>query len=393
MILGAGYGQLPAIKKAKEKGYKVIAVSYNSDDVGMSIADIPLHLSTTNLDSIRRVAHEHGIDGIMTMATDVAIPSVGSVVDELGLVGPSFQAALLSTNKIMMKKRLLEWYIPTANARFVRTLAEARDAFQALRLPVMLKAIHSSGSRGITKIDCISQLEDAFYYAKNISKTDVFLIEEFMDGLEFGAQGLAYRGELKFVFPHNDTVTLPPYLTPIGHSYPMELTRDAEKEFFNIVAKCVKALEIEDSMLNVDMIITSSGPKVIEVGARMGSTCLHELTTIYSGINIVDVAIEMAMGHELNLSEKAKKQPCAALLLRSPQTGTLEAAEVPQELQSDPRLVAVRWDKKKGDKVREFKVGPDRIGEIVVKADSCLEAEEFCRCIEGRIVIKVNEDT
>jgi len=87
----------------------------------------------------------------------------------------------------------------------------------------------------------------------------------------------------------------------------------------------------------------------------MGATCLPELTTIYSGINIVDVAIEMAMGHELNLTEKAKKQPCAALLIRSSQTGKLEAAEVPQELQSDPGLVAVRWDRKKVIELKSLK--------------------------------------
>lgn len=105
----------------------------------------------------------------------------------------------------------------------------------------------------------------------------------------------------------------------------------------------------------------------------------------------MDVAIEMAMGHELNLTEKTKKQPCAALLIRSPELGKLEATDVPQELQSDPRLVAVRWDKKKGDKVREFKVGPDRVGEIVVISDSWQEAEVFCREIESRLVIKVSE--
>jgi len=29
MILGAGYGQLPAIQKTKQRGYKVIATSYD----------------------------------------------------------------------------------------------------------------------------------------------------------------------------------------------------------------------------------------------------------------------------------------------------------------------------------------------------------------------------
>ena len=383
---------MPAIVKAKEKGYRVIATSYSSDDIGMSAADIALTIDTTDTDKTLEAAQAHKIDAIMTMATDVAIPSVGKVVDELGLVGPSFHAALFSTNKIMMKKRMLERGVPTANAIFFKTLSEARDGIQALGLPVILKIATSSGSRGITKIDFISQLEDAFNYARAVSKSNVFLLEKFMEGLEFGAQGLVFEGELKFLIPHNDTVTPPPYLTPIGHSYPMELNEDTKREIFNVVTNSIKALEIKTSMLNIDMIMTSSGPKVIEIGARMGATCLPELTTIYTGIDIVDVAIEMAMGNELNLQEKEKRQPCAGLLIRSPKTGILKASEVPQDLFQDPRLVAVRWDKKYGDRVREFRVGSDRIGEIVVVSSSWQKAERFCRAIENRLIIKVDEE-
>ena len=393
MVLGAGYGQLPAIQKGKKKGHKVIATSCYTDDVGMSIADIPLNIDTTDVDKTLEAARAHNIDGIVTMATDVALPSVGKVVDELGLVGPSFDATLFSTNKIMMKRRLLEWKIPTANARIVSSVAEARDATNALGLPVMLKAVASSGSRGITKIEHISQLEEAFNYAHSISNSNAFIVEEFLDGLEFGAQGLVYEGKLEFLYPHNDTVTPPPYLTPIGHSYPMELTENTKKQIVGIVANSVEALEINNSLLNVDMIMTSSGPKIIEIGARMGATCLLELTTIFSGIDVVDLAIDMAMGHKITFQEKKDKQPCAGLLIRSPKTGKLELTDVPQDIVADPRLVAIRWDKKKGDKVREFKAGPDRIGEIVVISDGWRAAEQFCCKAEGALIIRVIEDS
>lgn len=391
MVLGAGYGQLPAIIKAKERGYRVIATSNNHCDVGMSIADIPLVIDTTNVESTLEAAIINKVDGILTMSTDVALPSVGKVADELGLVGPSFQATLFSTNKVLMKKRMLERNIPTAKAVFVNTIDEASERIKALKLPVMVKTASSSGSRGITKIDHVTQLEEAFKYARSIPKSDIIIIEEFIDGFEFGAQGLVYKGEMKFVFPHNDTVTPFPYLVPIGHSYPMELSNKKRKELFDIVVECVKVLEIDNSFLNVDLIMTSSGPKIIEIGARMGATCLPELTTIFTGIDVVDVAIEMAMGHKLNLKENNKKQPCAGLLIRSAKTGILEMADTPDELINEPNLIAIRWDKKKGDNVRKFEVGPDRIGEIVVISDSWHGAERLCKKIESSLFIKVKD--
>jgi biotin carboxylase len=390
MVLGAGYGQLPAILKSQDKGYKVIATSCFGDDIGMSIADIALKIDTTDIDKILEAARSQKIDGILTMATDVAVPSMGKVVDELGLVGPSFRSALSSTNKVMMKKLLLDCDIPTAKSRFIKSITQAKDAIKALGMPVMLKASTSSGSRGITKIENLSELEGAFHYAKANSKFDTLILEEFLEGFEFGAQGLIYNGELKVFFPHNDTVTSPPYLTPIGHSYPMELKKNLENEIFDIAARSVRALKIDNSMLNFDMMITNSGPKIIEIGARMGATCLPELTTIYSGIDIVDVAIEMAIGHEPHYREKIEKQPCAGMLIRSPKSGMLEVAESPPDLSQDPRLIAIRWFNKKGDRIRKFKVGPDRIGEIVVISDSSQEAEKFCLEIEKKLSIKIN---
>ncbi len=78
-----------------------------------------------------------------------------------------------------------------------------------------------------------------------------------MEGLEFGAQGFVYEGEFKFVFPHNNTITLPPHMTLIGHSYPMNLTENTKKEIFDVVTNFVKALEIDNSMLSVVYILRS----------------------------------------------------------------------------------------------------------------------------------------
>jgi biotin carboxylase len=169
----------------------------------------------------------------------------------------------------------------------------------------------------------------------------------------------------------------------------MKLTAQQKKEINDTIAKGAIALGIDNSMLNVDMIMTQKGPKIIEIGARMGATCLPELTTIYSGIDMVGAAIDMAMGVEPTLKEKKEKQPCAALLIRSEKAGILEIAEYPNSVTGDKRIVDIRWDKKTGDKVSAFKSGPDRIGEIVVKGASKNEAEKLCNELYDGLNIKV----
>ena len=49
MILGASALQVPAIKKAKELGYRIILVDYDENAVGFALADVKLVVSTLDL--------------------------------------------------------------------------------------------------------------------------------------------------------------------------------------------------------------------------------------------------------------------------------------------------------------------------------------------------------
>src|SRR5512145_3073423 len=101
LILGAGVYQVPAIKKANELGYKTIVLSYDIEQYpGYDFADIALNIDTTDIIKILDVAKKYNIKGVFTTGTDVALPALGRVNDELNLAGPSYEACMLSTNKI-----------------------------------------------------------------------------------------------------------------------------------------------------------------------------------------------------------------------------------------------------------------------------------------------------
>ncbi|RMD91938.1 MAG: hypothetical protein D6814_17630 [Calditrichaeota bacterium] len=128
---------------------------------------------------------------------------------------------------------------------------------------------------------------------------------------------------------------------------------------------------------------------MIEIAARLGGTCLPELTSLYSGMDVIELAIDLAMGKPVSLARPFREQPCAAKLIRAPQTGILKQAQFPVELLEDPRIVGIRWDRKPGDWVQAFKTGPDRIGEIVVIGETHREAEKLCDEIERQLDIRI----
>lgn len=390
MILGAGVYQVPAILKAKEMGYETIVLSYNIKSYpGYNLADIPIEVDTTNQGKALEIAKQYCISGVFTTGTDVALKTLGYINSSLGLNGPSYEACLLSTDKSRMKKTFIENNVPTAQFFSVFNYIDAQASAQKIGYPVMVKAINNSGSRGISKAESQDEFQTAWEYAKKYSKPgDPVIIKEFLDGVEFGVQAFIYQEKIQLVTPHNDTTTPPPYSTPIGHSYPFKepsIHRETEKA----VIKGIKALGINNSAVNIDLIKTSKDVKILEIGARMGATCLPELTHIYTGIDVLKECIKISIGEKPAFT-KTQAQPVAGLLIGSKISGQIEAIKIPKEV--DNQAVAYfSLDIHEGDEVKQFKIGPDRIGEIIVTGTDYSSAEKTAKDITDRLTIKVSE--
>jgi 2-polyprenyl-3-methyl-5-hydroxy-6-metoxy-1,4-benzoquinol methylase len=100
--------------------------------------------------------------------------------------------------------------------------------------------------------------------------------------------------------------------------------------------------------------------------------------------------IRLAMGEHPEV-KVTTNQANACLLLRSDKTGTVTSLDVPDEVLRHPDLVDLHWDISVGDQVRAFKVGPDRIGHIIVKEDSAMSAEALVQELADRIRVEVVE--
>lgn len=132
MILGAGISQVPLIKTAKEMGLYVVLLSRQGNYPGFSLADKVYYEDTTDVDKIVEIAQIEQIDGICTTGTDVAVKSIGKVVDVLGLSGLSYESSQLSTNKWEMKKAFMDHGVRTSKFIKVESKEEAYRAFEVL---------------------------------------------------------------------------------------------------------------------------------------------------------------------------------------------------------------------------------------------------------------------
>lgn len=375
MILGAGIYQVPLIKKAKELGNYVIVVSPKGNYPGINMADVFFECDTTDTLKILDQAKLLEIDAILTTGTDVCVPTIGKVVDKLKLKGTGYEASVRSMDKVKMKEVFEKFDIPTAKFKVFTNYPDANEFAKTTRYPIMVKATDSSGSRGITKVDNISSFKDAWERAFLVSKSKQIIIEEFLKGIEFGAQAIIHGVELVEIFIHSDTVSDAPYFTPIGHSMPAKNLSNYKKDIEDLLRKTIKAIGLKDCIANVDLMLVNGKPYIIEIGARMGATCLPENIIYYTGFDIYEHLIKLSLGIYENVNFTLK-QPTACLLLRSNVSGRLKEIKVPLNVLKHKNLIELKFDVKVGDMIKEFRTGPDRLGHIIVKSD-CVESAEL----------------
>ena len=386
MIMGAGIYQVPLIKKAKEMGIYTIAVSIPGNYPGFAFADKVIYENTVDYERILEVAKEEKIDGIVTAGTDVAVITIGKVCDELGLAGISFEAAKIASNKILMKRKYEEYGVRTARFREIGFDEDLNEKIKGLNFPMIVKAVDSSGSRGITRVNSADEFENALKAVKSVTRTDHYIVEEFIEGKEFGAQAFVQNGKLKFAIPHGDYVFQGDTGVPIGHFAPYELSKDIIDDAEEQLEKAIKAMGLNNCAINADFILKDDKTYVLELGGRSGATCLAELVSIYYGFDYYEKLIRAALGEDVEFPQN-HAVPNASMLLRSDKDGVIRS--ITNNNVEDENICEIQFDYNVGDEVKKFHVGPHRIGHIITKGETLDQAVEKLHEALEHIIIEV----
>ena len=380
LILGAGIYQVPLIKTARRLGIYTIVASIPGNYPGFELADKVYHENTTDYGKILAIARREEVDGIVTTGTDVAVITIGRVCDTLGLPGLSFEAAQIATDKLKMKSCYEEYGVRTAKFRQISfDDPDYAHTLDELRLPLIFKSVDSSGSRGVVRVDSPDGYAAARDTVLENTRSNYFIVEEFIEGEEFGAQSFVRNGNIEFILPHGDYIFKGDTGVPIGHFAPYDLDAEALEDTKKQLRLAIEAMKLDNCAINADFIRKDGKTYVLEIGGRSGATCLAELVSIYYGYDYYEKILLTALGEDVDFHtqdgsdpENCEGVPNASMLLMSDRDGTILSQE--NNNPANPDIVDVQFDFKPGDPVHKFHVGPHRIGHVITKGRTLDEA-------------------
>lgn len=390
MVLAAGLLQIPVIKKAKKKGYFVIAADDDPNAPGMAFADkaiVPGGL--INEEKMLVIAKEEQIDGVIHPCSEVAMNVMGRINDEMGLHGVSRETAMRATNKHLMREAFEAYGAPSPKSFCANNADEGYKLFVSIGKKAILKPSRNSGSRGIVEIDqglSYDEFAPFFERSKAESRDASVMIEQFVEGPEFSVEIIIWNGIVNVLQVTDKKTTEAPYFVELGHSQPSQFPAEVVASVRNAAIKGVKALGLNDCAAHAEVKYQNGKPYIMEIGARLGGDFIStELTHLSTGIDMVAAAIDVAMGVEPCLKSVTKPQG-VAIRYFTPRPGIVKTIKGAELLHCPDIYDAVIYVQP-GDTVKEVKSSLDRSGHIIVTSSSVSVAIERAESLIKKVTI------
>lgn len=299
-IIGANESIVPLIRKAKSLGYETHVFAWQNGDPGEVIADYFYPISISEKDAILNKCREIGVCGVCSITSDFAAPIVAYVSRHLGLPGNPERTDIVARNKYEMRKAFKETnriYCPKfIEAEFGFDLGLVKD----FHFPVIVKPTDRWSSKGITRVDCIEDLQPAISVAIKESFDNKAIIEEFVEGPEYSAECIVFNGQAHILAFTQKMTTGCPHYIETGHIQPSDIPFEKQQKIIEIIKIALNSLGIMNSAAHAEFRIMDDGNICfMEIGARMGGDCIGtDLTPISTGMDYIKMVIDVACGNK-----------------------------------------------------------------------------------------------
>lgn len=394
MLLGGLRYLLPVIEAAHKLGIYVITCDYLPNNIAHKYSDEYRNVSIVDKEAVLAVARELQIDGIMSFAVDPGVVTAAYVQEKMGLPGNPYESVCILQNKDRFRNFLTKHGFNVPKAKGFSSIAEALAEAYWYPWPAIVKPTDSAGSKGVTKVNRLADLEPALKVAFEHSLSGRVIVEEFIEkqGCSSDSDCFSVDGQLKFVSfsaQRFDENAPNPY-TPSAYSWPSTFTKEQEAELTSEVQRLLTLLGMRTSIYNIETRIGVNGkPYIMEVSPRGGGNRLAEMIRFATGVDLITNAVRAAVEEEvIEVAQKPYDGYWAEVVLHSDKEGVF------QELLIDASVVNAKvvetdlWVKP-GDCVREFRGANDAIGTLVLNFASESELVSALKELTRWVTVKV----
>jgi len=396
-IVSGGSEAVPGIQRAKDMGLHVVVSDVNPNASGFKIANDRVIADTYVVEeTVAAAIHYHRttrpIDGVICIASDVPL-TVARVADALGLPGISIETARIAADKLAMKQCFVEKGIAVPWFCKIDSLEHLRQIVSEQGLPFVLKPVDSRGARGVLRLTAGVDLDWAYNHSLSFSPTGRVMVEAYLEGPQISTETILIDGKAftpGFTDRNYDFLErFAPYIIENGGHQPSTLTQEQQDAVSRLAERAATAMGISTGVAKGDMVLSKSGPKVIEIASRLsGGWFSTDQIPLATGVDLIGAAIRLALGEKVSEEDLIPKyQKGIAIRYFFPEPGRVKKIRNAHEFEDMSWVHRLGFFVKTGDVIEPVTNHTKRAGFVITTGKTRDQAIERAMKVVNTIKI------
>lgn len=293
IVLGGTFPHIELINNLIKRDYYTILIDFLPHPPAKNYADEHLIISTLNKEKVLQIAEQRNAKLIISSCVDQANVTACYVAEKLNLPHPySYEVAFIISNKLSMKKRMVDKGIPTSKFVEVDDLKNLNN--HNLNFPLIVKPSDSNSSKGVRKALNNDELYEFAKSAFAISRDNKIIVEEFKEGREIGVDCYIEKGKAIIIMTRERIKISDENISTqqiLGSFWPANLTEKNLIKIKNIATNIAKVFNLDNTPLMIQAILNEDEINIIEFAPRIGGGENYRIISELTGFDIINASI------------------------------------------------------------------------------------------------------
>lgn len=385
LMVGCGWMGRPYLQRAHDRGLEVAvldspeAFTWPETKEALGRSDRTYPVSGRDHEAWLSGASDALADGPVAGVIPFSEPHVlaaAMLAEELGLPGPGVRAALTSRNKVAQRELFQRHGLPQPAFHVARG-AESALAWVGTSWPVVAKPVSGSGSLGVRIVHDEPELRA--WFGERAADAPV-LIEEYLEHSEYSVEAVTDQGSVVFSSVTAKTTGPPPFFVETEHRIP------AEQDTDELLRGVVQALGMGSGILHLEYRDGPEGPRIMEVAVRTPGDYILDGVEAALDVDLYDAVVAVACGERPHRIQPS--HGTAAVWFPTPEPGEVAEVVGADRVASHEGVVKVEIDVEPGNTVNPLRSSMDRVGVVIVRADTPDELEARLKVVREELVFR-----
>lgn len=389
VFIETNFSGLDAILYCKSRGYRSVLVSDSHERFKkwfpescmnkLDQVDLLIQVENSNdIDEVKAALQDNldRVDAVLTFA-EIRTEMTARLARDLGLRGAAPEAIRIAQDKYRFRQVLLEKGADDVNCMRVETAEQLSAAKGDLSYPCFIKPVQGHSSIGA--VVC-NGADDMGVLAGRLAAIDedwiskAFVVEDYLQGRLVSVEVLTLgEGDHQVVgISGRDLIN---DCVEVGASFPLQ--HPLAEQIESKACAALDAIGYHLGPSHVEMIVTDSGPHLVEINTRVGGSGHSIMQDLATGRSIVGDCVELCLG-SLDGGERLyhHRQGAAWKCLVSDEGGVLEKLPREDDIRKLPGVEHFWLHKQPGDRIEAASSNYHWILQVMCIGEDQVQARE-----------------